>query len=291
MSRLADLLSRCRSLLRRGREDDETAEELRFHLEMETDKNVRAGMSPEEAYRQARLRLGGMDAIREAVRDARGLQPLEDLIRDLGYALRGARRNPGFTLVAVLTLTLGIGANTAVFTVVDNFLFRPPPFEHVDRLVSIRDVNPEQGWTAEHNVAGSPGNFLDWRAQTRSFDHMIAWRNWFYSVVGPAGRNAVPEQIRGVRISPAFFTMLGVRAALGRTFLPEEEQPGRDRVVILSDGLWQRRWPRAACSQRSAARAASCWPVSASGSSRRSCHSSAPTRIPLHQSTIACWRS
>ena len=242
MSLLADLLSRCRSLLRRGREDDETAEELRFHLEMETDKNVRAGMSPEEAYRQARLRLGGMDAIREAVRDARGSRPLEDLVRDLGYALRSARRNPGFTLVAVLTLTLGIGANTAVFTVVDNFLFRPPPFEHVDRLVSIRDVNPEQGWTAEHNVAGSPGNFLDWRAQSRSFDHLIAWRNWFYSVAGPAGRNAVPEQIRGVRISPAFFTMLGVRASLGRTFLPEEEQPGRDRVVILSDGLWQRRY-------------------------------------------------
>ena len=238
----AELVARLRSLLHRGREGDETAEELRFHLEMEAAKNRRAGMDPREARRQARVRLGGVDAIREAVRDARGKRPLEDLVRDIGYALRGARRSPGFTLVAVLTLTLGIGANTAVFTVVDNFLFRPPPFEHVERLVSIRDVNPAQGWTAEDNVAASPGNFLDWRAQSRSFDHMIAWRNWFYSVAGPAGRNPVPEQIRGVRVSPAFFGMLGVQAALGRTFVPGEEQPGRERVVVLTDGLWRRRY-------------------------------------------------
>ena len=111
----------------------------------------------------------------------------------LGYALRSARRHPGFTLVAVLTLTLGIGANTAVFTVVDNFLFRPPPFEHVERLMSIRDVNPPQGWTVEDNVAGSPGNFLDWRAQSRSFDHLIAWRNWFYSVAGAGGPQPHPR--------------------------------------------------------------------------------------------------
>ena len=242
MRLVADLLARLRSLFRGGRDDAETEEELRFHLEMESEKNVSAGMAPREARRQAGLRLGGVEAIREAVRDARGTRPLEDLVRDLGYALRGARQNPGFTLVAVLTLALGIGANTAVFTVVDNILFRPPPFPHVDRLVSIRDVNPVQGWTAEDDVAGSPGNFLDWRAQSRSFDHMIAWRNWFYSVAGPEGRNIIPEQIRGVRISPSFFSMLGVQATLGRTFRPEEEEPGRDRVVILTDGLWQRRY-------------------------------------------------
>ena len=242
MKLAAGVPSRLRNLWRREREDEETAEELRFHVAMEAEKNEREGMSPEEAYRRARLRLGGVDAIREAVRDARGGRPLEDLVRDLGYALRGARRNPGFTLVAVLTLTLGIGANTAVFTVVDNFLFRPPPFQHVERLVSIRDVNPAQGWNAEDDVAASPGNFLDWRAQCRSFDHMIAWRNWFYSVAGPEGRNPVPEQVRGVRVSPAFFAMLGVQAALGRTFLPEEEQPGRERVVVLTDGLWRRRY-------------------------------------------------
>ena len=242
MSLLTDLVQRCRGFLRGEREDAETQEELQFHLEMQTEKNLRAGMDPRQARRQAHVRLGGVDAIREAVRDARGARPLDDLFRDLGYALRGARRHHGFTLVAVLTLTLGIGANTAVFTVVDNFLFRPPPFEHVERLVSIRDVNPAQGWMVEDNVAASPGNFLDWREQGRSFDHLVAWRNWFYSVAGPEGRNPIPEQIRGVRISPSFFAMLGVQAAHGRTFLPEEEVPGRDRVVILSDGLWRRRY-------------------------------------------------
>ena len=242
MSLLTDLVQRCRDVFRGGREDAETQEELQFHLEMQTEKNLRAGMDPRQARRQAHVRLGGVDAIREAVRDARGARPLDDLFRDLGYALRGARRHHGFTLVAVLTLTLGIGANTAVFTVVDNFLFRPPPFEHVERLVSIRDVNPAQGWMAEDNVPASPGNFLDWREQGRSFDHLVAWRNWFYSVAGPEDRNPIPEQIRGVRISPSFFAMLGVQAAHGRTFLPEEEAPGRDRVVILSDGLWRRRY-------------------------------------------------
>ena len=104
----AGVLSRLRNVLRRGREDHETVvEELRFHLAMETEKNLRAGMDPGEARRQARLRLGGVDAIREAVRDARGRRPLEHLVRDLGYALRAARRNPGFTLVAALTLTPG----------------------------------------------------------------------------------------------------------------------------------------------------------------------------------------
>ena len=242
MNRLAALARRFRSPFRRGREDAEMRDELRFHLEMETEKNLRAGMDPREARRRAHLRLGGVDAIQEAVRDARGARPLEDLARDLGYALRGARRNPGFTLVAVLTLTLGIGATTAVFTVADNFLFRPPPFAHVDRLVGIRDVNPAQGWTVDDDVPASPGNFLDWRAEGRSFDHMIAWRNWFYSVAGPVGGDTVPEQIRGVRVSPAFFAMLGVQAAIGRTFLPGEETPGRDRVVVLADGLWQRRY-------------------------------------------------
>ena len=106
MNLLADLIARLRSFLRRGREDADTEAELRFHLEMETAKNVRAGMNPEEARRQAGLRLGGVDAIREAVRDARGGRPLEDLLRDFGYALRGARRNPAFTLAAIVSLAI-----------------------------------------------------------------------------------------------------------------------------------------------------------------------------------------
>jgi putative ABC transport system permease protein len=170
------------------------------------------------------------------------LSGLADLRQDVTYGVRKLARSPGFTAVAVLTLALGIGANAAVFTVVDNLLFRPPPFDHVDRLMGLRDVNEEQGLTEADNVPPSPGNFLDWRDQGRSFEYMAAWRNWFYSVAGSEGHSATPEQIRGVRISPSFFPMLGVEAAIGRTFRPEEEEPGKDQVVVLSDGLWQRRY-------------------------------------------------
>ena len=242
MAVFRECLRRLWGALRRNPADHDLERELRFHLEQAEEELRGKGHSPAEAARLARVRLGGFSQTMEALRDQRGWPWLDDLLTDVRIGVRGLARRPGFTLVAVLTLTLGIGATTAVFTVVDNFLFRPPPFEHVERLMGIRDVNPAQGWTVEDNVPTSPGNFLDWRAQSRSFDHMTAWRNWFYSVAGPVGSDTVPEQIRGVRISPSFFAMLGVQAVVGRTFLPEEEAPGRDRVVILTDGLWQRRY-------------------------------------------------
>ncbi len=137
MNPLARLVRLFRGRFRRRREDDETAEELRFHLEMEAEKNVRGGMAPGEARRRARLRLGGLDAIREAVQDARGGRPLEDLIRDIGYALRSARRNPGFTVAAVVSLAIPIGFNAAIFTVVDSMLFHPLPVSRPAQLVDV----------------------------------------------------------------------------------------------------------------------------------------------------------
>ncbi len=127
MSALIAVVRRLRGLFRGGREDAETQEELQFHLEMEAEKNVRAGMAPREARRRARVRLGCVGAIREAVRDARGGRPLEDLLRDLGYALRGVRRNPGFTLAAVVSLAIPMGFNTTIAAIVDSLLFQPLP--------------------------------------------------------------------------------------------------------------------------------------------------------------------
>ncbi len=161
------------------------------------------------------------------------------MFRDFRYAARTLRRSPGFALVAVLTLALGIGANSAIFSVINTLLLRPPAFEHLNRLVVLFETNPQKGW---NDVYPSPGNFLDWREQSRSLDYVSGWRNWYYTLSGPEGRAGLPEQIRGVRISPSFFSMLGVRAALGRTFQREEEEPGRDQVVILTDGLWKRRF-------------------------------------------------
>ena len=143
MNLLANLPARLRSAFRRGREDAETREELRFHLEMETEKNLRAGMDPREARRRAHARLGGVEAVREAVRDARGMRPAEDLLRDLGYALRGACRNPGFTLAAVVSLAIPIGFNTTIFTIVDSLLFRPLPVVRPAELVDVYTNDPD----------------------------------------------------------------------------------------------------------------------------------------------------
>jgi len=165
---------------------------------------------------------------------------MEDLVADLRFGWRMLRRSPGFALAAVFTLALGIGANTAMFSVADGLLLRPPPFDHPERLHWIYDVNAALHLTVDDTTPPSPGNFIDWRRDSRAFDAMIAWRNWFFSVAGASGRDVAAEQVRGVTVSPGFFEMLGVRAAIGRTFRPEEEEPGRDRVMVVTDGFWHR---------------------------------------------------
>src|SRR4029453_1251767 len=167
---------------------------------------------------------------------------LDDLLADLRFGWRMLVRHRGFSLVAILALAIGSGANTAVFTVADAVLFRPPPFENAARLYWIYDVNPDLHLTASDVVPSSPANFVGWRARNRSFDHMAAWRNWFFSVAGPEGHALAAEQVRGVNVSPAFFDMLGVHAALGRALQQHDEEPGRDQVVVLTHGFWQRRF-------------------------------------------------
>jgi predicted permease len=224
------------------REDRDLEQELRCHLEMVADDARHGTDGPESAIRAARIRAGGAAQAMEALREQRGLPWLTDLTKDLRYACRTLAGHPGFTTVVVGTLALGIGANTAVFSIADTLLFRPPPFDHSERLYWIYDVNDKLGLTIKDAVPPSPGNFLDWRDQNRSFDYMVAWRNWWFSVAGAPGYDATAEQVRGVNVSPAFFEMLGVQAALGRTFRQDEEQPGQDQVVVLTHGFWQRRF-------------------------------------------------
>jgi putative ABC transport system permease protein len=163
------------------------------------------------------------------------------IVQDLRYAVRLMRKSPAFTLITVATLALGIGANTAIFSVVDNLFFRPPPFHDIDRLVYIVDTNPEK--VPPGVEAGpSPGNVLDWRQRARSLDAIAMWRNWYYSVQSTVSNPGLPESVRGVRVSPAFFRMLGVDAAIGRTFRDEDAVPGGDQVVVLSHSLWVRRF-------------------------------------------------
>jgi predicted permease len=219
----------------READDKEVTEELESHLQMHMEDNLRAGLAPEEARRQALIKLGGVEQTKEEWRRQRGVPMLEDLWKDLRYGARMMARQPGFTIVAVLTLALGIGANTAIFSVVNSVLLRPLPYQDADRLVWLWDSNPSSG---QLRSPSSGPNFDDWRRHSSSFEYMAAFTGWSFNLTG-AGE---PERLQGVMASPELFPMLGIKPVLGRTFTPEEEGAGSHRVVMISQGLWQRRF-------------------------------------------------
>jgi predicted permease len=234
---LPELLRRLRSLVRGGSEDAETEAELRFHLHMETEKNLAAGMTPLEARRQAHLRLGGTVSIREAVRDARGVRPLADAIRDIGLTIRSLRRSRLFTAVTVATLSLGIGATTAVYSFVDGILLSPLPYRQPDQLMTVQLLIPELD------------QFPFWNPNARSVD---AWRRGCrttcreLAALQPVGvvatGDGTPERLGGARVLPGFFELLRVEPLLGRVFRPADGETGSARVAVLTHGLWQRRY-------------------------------------------------
>ena len=230
------LLARLPSLFRGGREDAEAQEELRFHLEMETEKNLRAGMTPGEARRQARVRLGGVEAIRETVRDVRGGRLLEDLLRDLGYALRGAHRNPGFTLAAVVSLAIPIGFNTAAFTIIDSLLFGPLPVSRPAELVDVYTSDPG----VERYSTTSYPDYLDLRAESDVFTDMAAHS----SMVAAVRVDEDVDLVMGETVTGSYFQLLGVRPMLGRLLAPEDDRPGAARVAVISARLWERAFGR-----------------------------------------------
>ena len=166
---------------------------------------------------------------------------MDSFFQDVRYAVRALSKTPSFAAIAVLTIAVGVGATSAIFGIVDNLLFRPPPFTHAQRLVSLIDTNPEKV-PPDAETPPSPGNLRDWRERVRAFDAVAAWRNWYYSITDTGAHAGPPSPVRGVRVSPSFFSMLGVDAALGRTFRSEEGKPGRDDVVVLSHALWTRRF-------------------------------------------------
>jgi putative ABC transport system permease protein len=235
LNRIRVLGQRIRGLFSRRRLDEEFQQELDTHLEMLTEENLRRGLSPEEARRTARVQLGGITQLRETNREIWGFPWIETLIQDLRYGLRQFRRNPGFTAVAVLTLALGIGANTAIFSVVYAALIRPLPYRAPDRLASITELWPRLGVSGLSFIP-SP-EYVDFRDRNRVFEGLAAYG-------GGATLNLTgidePEHIEGVRVTATFFPLVGVEPFLGRAFLPGEDRPGGPRVVVLSYGLWQR---------------------------------------------------
>ncbi len=228
---LRAVIVRFTSLFGRSSRDRELAAELESHLRMHVDDGVRAGMSPEEARRHALIELGGVEQTKEKYRERRGLPWLESLLQDVRFGLRMLRKNPGFTTVAVLTLALGIGANTAIFSVVDAVLLNPIPFSHSGQLVDLYEK------TSVSPRAGIPyPDLLDWQRENRGFEGIAGYLGDAFTFTG-SGR---PLRLNGERVSANFFSVLGVRLILGRTFRAQEDQLGAAPVVLISEGFWKR---------------------------------------------------
>src|SRR5215207_6705897 len=230
------LWRRLRALLNKGELDRELDAELRYHMERQVAEHVAGGMTQEEARLAALRDLGGVTRAKEECREARGVRPVEDLRQDIVFGLRVLRRNPVFSLVAVVTLALGIGANTALFSITNAVVFRPLPFPEPERLLTLWETSAKSE-TARLIV--SPANYFDWREQARSFEEMGAYTEDFYNISEDDTR---PERVAGANATPSLFRALGVRPLLGRVFGPEDERPGAEGVVLLSHGLWQRRF-------------------------------------------------
>ena len=228
-------LLRLAGFVRRGEYEERLNEEIGFHLDMHAARNERLGMSPEDARRAALIRFGGRDRWTEATRDQYRSRPLEDFALDIRYALRTLGKSPTFTLTAVATLALGIGANTAIFSAVDGVLFKPLPFRQPETIVTLwqRDAKTPSVLT---DVA--PGTFLDWQTRSRSFAQLAAAEPYSVNLDGAEG----PENVRNWNVTDGFFAVLGVRPYLGRLFEAADFQPGQSRVVVLSYDGWRRRY-------------------------------------------------
>jgi putative ABC transport system permease protein len=231
MRRWRALLVRLRKTL--SPRDDEFTAEIDSHLQLHIDDNLRAGMTPDEARRDALLKLGGVAQTQERYRDRQGIPALDALRQDLVSAVRVLRKNPGFAATAILTLALGIGANSAIFSLVNATLLRPLPFRNPDRLVMIFATDGRRG---DRFDSATYPDFVDWRDQSHTFESMAAYAN--RSLALSVGDQTV--LIQGKRITPNLFEVLGVQPSLGRTFRADEQEPGASAVVILSDGFWKR---------------------------------------------------
>jgi len=224
---------RLRSLARRGRVEEDLDKELRFHLEQQVEENLAAGLPPAEARHAALRKLGGVTQIQEECRDMRRTDYIEAFWRDLRYALRSLGKSPGFTVVIVLTLALSIGANSAIFSVIDGVLLRPLPYPEAGRIVRVFFHS-----ATYPRFPLNPFDFRDFRARNRSFESLAGYTRADLQLSG-AGQ---PERFTGFAVTAGFFRVLGLHPARGREFDANAEIPGNEQQVILSDRLWRNRF-------------------------------------------------
>jgi len=238
MRALRAWLLRLWAMFRREARDTELSEELESHVQMHIEDNLRRGMNPQQARREALMKLGGVAQTEESYRERRGLPIVEVLLQDLRFGARMLRKNPGFTAVAVVTLALGIAVNATMFSLVSAFLLRRPPGREPQRVVVVSSVNPNQAFQADAYPVSAP-NYLAWRQANHVFADMAAADE--YRTVNLTSQGQ-PEALRSAAVSPNYFRVLGVSPQLGRTFEDGEDQPGRDHVIVLSHDLWERQF-------------------------------------------------
>jgi len=224
-----------KQLFSRRRVYGELSEEIREHLEEKIDELVARGISRKEATAAARREFGNVALTEEDSRSVWRWPSIEDFFMDLRFSLRMLRKSPGFTMIAVMTLALGIGANTAIFSLVNTVLLRPLPYKDAERLVTVWGYNKARGYTTD---LVSPLDFADWRSQNHVFESMAASTDLQYTLTG----RGEPAVIIAYAFSADYFRVLGVEPLLGRTFLPEEEQPGKNHVAVLSYSMWESRF-------------------------------------------------
>jgi len=233
MRNLRAFAQRFGGFFNKQRKNRELDDEIESHLQMHIDDNLRSGMTDEEARRQAIIKLGGIESTKEAYRDQRGLPLLEALWKDIRYGLRMLRKNPGFTSVAVLTLALGIGANTAIFSVVNAVLLRPLPYPEPGQLVQLR-----VDWSGSPSSVFGSATFVEVKAQSQSLARIAAYCGGDMTLTGAGSA----ERVVAGAVTAEFFPLLGVQPALGRNFTQEEDTPNGPKAAILGHGLWQSRF-------------------------------------------------
>jgi len=230
------MLKRLRAFTRHDELDRGLNAEVRFHIEMETEKNIRSGMSPDDARRAALRSFGSMEKHKEETRDARGVSWFENFVADLRYGARALFKRPGYALLAVLTLGLGIGANTAIFSVINGVLLKPLPYEHGDRLVVLQQSAPLSG---RANTGVAIAEYFDYRERAKDvFDGLVEYHQMSFDLINRGD----PDRVNTGVVSANFFDLLGIKPVIGRTFIASDDVQGAEAVLVLSYTYWQTRF-------------------------------------------------
>ena len=230
----AKLRSFWRSATKRPVMESDLDDEMRFHVDARTEQLVQSGVPHEEALRRARIEFGGTENYQEECRESRGVRWLDDLKQDVRYGSRSLRKSPGLMIVAVLTLAIGVGSTSLLFSMVQQWVLQSVTFPQAERLAVLWKIDSKKGWTSGVSVQ----DFEDWREQNQVFETLSAWVTDEFNVAG----GERPERIHGARVSANFFRTLGVVPVAGRDFADGEDRAAAGRVAIISSGLWRERF-------------------------------------------------